>query len=243
MESTFEFLNKTNSIANKFKYVIYDWMAVSMSRIVFLGAPGAGKGTQAQKLADELHIPRLATGDMLRQAIEEGSEVGLNAKAAMDRGDLVPDEVVVGIVEERIKKSDCETGFILDGFPRTVEQAKSLDKMLKKNDIALSDVVCLEVDHEEVIKRQSGRRWAPKSGRVYHITNNPPKTAGKCDETGEDLIQRDDDTEEVLRRRLEVYEELTAPVRGFYEESQGVSAVNGIGAVDAVYADIKSVLK
>lgn len=214
-----------------------------MSRIVFLGAPGAGKGTQAQRLADELHIPRLATGDMLRQAIEEGSEVGLSAKSSMDKGDLVPDEVVVGIVEERIKKADCESGFILDGFPRTVSQAKSLDKMLKKNDIALSDIICLEVDEEEIVKRQAGRLWAPKSGRVYHESANPPKTAGKCDETGEELVKRDDDKEDVVRHRLRVYEELTAPVRDYYVESHGVASINGIGAVDAIFAEIKSALK
>lgn len=214
-----------------------------MTQIVFLGAPGAGKGTQAQMLSDELNVPRLATGDMLRQAIADKTEVGLNAKAAMDAGDLVPDEVVVGIIEGRIAQADCEGGFILDGFPRTVEQAKSLDKMLKKNDIALNHVLCLDVDEEEVVARQSGRRWAPKSGRVYHIVNNPPKVEGKCDESGEDLVQREDDTEEVLRHRLKVYNELTAPVRDYYESTCGVEAVNGMQAVEAVYADIKAVMK
>ena len=180
---------------------------------------------------------------MLRQAIEAGTEVGKSAKSFMDNGDLVPDEVVVGIVEDRIKKDDCVNGFILDGFPRTLSQAKSLDKMLKKNDIGLSDIICLEVDEEEIVQRQAGRLWAPKSGRVYHETANPPKTAGVCDETGEELVKRDDDKEEVVRHRLRVYEELTAPVRGYYEEAHGVIIVNGVQTVDAVYTDIKAAME
>lgn len=213
-----------------------------MTRIVFLGAPGAGKGTQAQKVADKLAIPRLATGDMLRQAIADGTEVGLAAKSLMDKGELVSDEVVVSIIENRIAEADCAHGFILDGFPRTVSQAKSLDKMLKKNDIDLDFVISLEVDEAEIIARHAGRRWAPMSGRVYHVVNNPPKVAGKCDETGEDLIQRADDTAEVMENRLKVYNELTAPVKHYYEETRGVAQVNGIQDVEAVYADILKIL-
>lgn len=207
-------------------------------RIVFLGAPGAGKGTQAQMLADKFDIPQLSTGNMFREAIANGTEIGKKAKSFMDQGNLVPDEITVGIVENRILEGDCEDGFILDGFPRNVSQAESLDKMLEKHNISLDFVFCLEVDEETIVERQSGRLFAPKSGRTYHEINNPPKVAGKCDVTGEDLVRRDDDKEDVVRHRLSVYREQTEPVKSYYEQTGSLIEFDGAQAVEKVFTQL-----
>ncbi len=203
--------------------------------IIFLGAPGAGKGTQAQMLVEKYGIPQLSTGNMLREAIAQGTEIGKQAEILMNRGDLVSDDVVLKIIEDRIKKSDCENGFILDGFPRTVVQAQGLDKMFEKNKLELSHVFCLNVDDDVVVDRQAGRLFAPKSGRVYHARNNPPKVAGKCDVTGEELVKRDDDNEEVLRYRLNVYREQTAPVTTYYAKQGMVQEFDGGQNMNTVF--------
>ena len=203
-------------------------------RIVFLGAPGAGKGTQSQMLVDRYGIPQLSTGNMLRESIEAGLEVGLEAKRYMDAGNLVPDEVVLGIISARIQAEDCSSGFILDGFPRTVAQAEGLDAMLAERGIDLSHVFSLEVDEGTLISRRAGRLYAPKSGRVYHEVNNPPKVAGVCDVSGEELVKRDDDKEEVLRHRLAVYKEQTAPVKDYYTAKNMVQEFDGAQNVEAV---------
>lgn len=206
--------------------------------IIFLGAPGAGKGTQAQKLVEKYGIPQLSTGNMLREAINEGSEIGKKASEIMNRGDLVSDDIVLGIIAERIEHEDCQKGFILDGFPRTVAQAKGLDKLMAEKSLDLSHVFCLNVDDDVVVERQSGRLFAPKSGRVYHEKNNPPKVAGKCDLTGEDLVKRDDDTEEVVRHRLNVYREQTAPVKDYYQNKGMVQEFNGCQSVETVFDEL-----
>lgn len=206
--------------------------------IIFLGAPGAGKGTQAQKLVEKYGIPQLSTGNMLREAIEAGSEVGQEAQAIMSRGDLVSDDVVLNIIADRIIQKDCTNGFILDGFPRTVAQAEGLEKMMAEKGLSLSHVFCLNVNDDVVVDRQSGRLFAPKSGRVYHERNNPPKIEGKCDQTGEELVKREDDTEEVIRHRLEVYREQTAPVKDFYQGQGMVQEFNGCQDVETVFGEL-----
>ena len=211
-------------------------------RVVLMGPPGAGKGTQAQLLSDHLSIPKLSTGDMLRSAVAEGTDLGKQAQAIMAKGDLVPDDVMVGIIEDRLKAPDCAKGFLLDGFPRTIEQAETLDKMLKKHNLALDHIVNLAVDEKAIVERFTGRRVAPQSGRSYHIVHNPPKVAGKCDVTGEALVQRDDDREEVVRHRLEVYRKQTAPVLDFYRAQGRLEEVNGMLPVDQVFEAMLKVL-
>jgi len=182
-------------------------------RIILLGAPGAGKGTQAQFIKEALGIPQVSTGDMLRQAMAEGTELGLKAKKIMESGGLVPDDLMIALVEERLKKIDCKNGFLLDGFPRTLPQAEALTK-----DVGIDCVIEIKVNHEEIIKRLSGRRVHPGSGRVYHHSFHPPKVEGLDDLTGEALIQRDDDKEETVRHRLNVYQTLTHPLVSYYKE-------------------------
>ncbi|HAG52367.1 MAG TPA: adenylate kinase [Alphaproteobacteria bacterium] len=210
--------------------------------IVFMGPPGAGKGTQAQILQENLQIPKLSTGDMLRAAITAGSEVGKKAEALMKNGDLVPDEVVVGIIKERIIQADCATGFILDGFPRTINQAQALDKMLKDNNLIVDKVICLDVNPDIIVARQAGRRIASKSGCVYHVEHNPPKVPGKCDVSGEDLIQRDDDKEDVVRHRLEIYADTVKPILEYYESQSLLHNVKGTSSVEAVKTEILSII-
>lgn len=183
-------------------------------RIILLGAPGAGKGTQAQFLTKKYNIPQISTGDMLRAAIKAGTELGKRAKAAMDAGQLVTDEIIIGLVQDRIVQDDCKNGYLLDGFPRTLPQADAVTNA----GIAIDAVIEIDVPDTEIVKRMSGRRAHLASGRTYHIVYNPPKVEGKDDETGEDLVQRDDDKEEVVLDRLKVYHELTAPLIGYYKE-------------------------
>src|SRR5210317_199930 len=175
-------------------------------RLVLLGGPGAGKGTQANLVKDRYQIPQISTGDMLRAALKEGTELGLKAKAYMDAGKLVPDDVIIGLVKERIKEPDCESGFLFDGFPRTIPQADAM----KEAGVPIEAVVDIDVPDEEIIKRMSGRRVHLASGRTYHIVFNPPKVEGKDDVTGEDLVQRPDDAEDVVKDRLSVYHEQTS---------------------------------
>ena len=183
-------------------------------KIVLLGPPGAGKGTQAETLCKTFSIPHISTGNMLREAVEEETDLGLEAKALMDAGILVSDEVIVGLVEDRISKADCEKGFLFDGFPRTIPQAQAL----VDRDIFIYAVVEIHVPDEDIIERMSGRRMHPGSGRNYHVIYNPPKIEGKDDLTGEDLVQREDDKPETVKDRLEVYQKQTAPLINFYSE-------------------------
>ncbi len=212
-------------------------------RFVLMGPPGAGKGTQAQRLAEQKELLVLSTGDILRGEVAQGTELGTVAKSYMDSGDLVPDDLIIQMIEKRISSETNAKGFIFDGFPRTVAQAKALEDMLAKNDERLDAVIMLEVADEVVVKRQAGRRVAPQSGRVYHVVNNPPKVEGKCDETGEALIQREDDKEEVVRNRLHVYAEQTAPVAGFYEQVGLLTKIDGTQEMDAVTSQILAAIE
>ena len=183
-------------------------------KIILLGPPGAGKGTQAETLCKTFSIPHISTGNMLREAVEEETDLGLEAKALMDAGILVSDEVIVGLVEDRISKADCEKGFLFDGFPRTIPQAQAL----VNRDIFIDAVVEIHVPDEDIVERMSGRRMHPGSGRNYHVGYNPPQIDGKDDLTGEDLVQREDDKPETVKDRLKVYEKQTAPLINFYSE-------------------------
>jgi adenylate kinase len=215
-------------------------------RLILLGGPGAGKGTQANLVKDRYQIPQISTGDMLRAALKEGTELGLKAKEYMDAGKLVPDDVIIGLVKERIKEPDCESGFLFDGFPRTIPQADAM----KEAGVPIEAVVDIDVPDEEIIKRMSGRRVHLASGRTYHIVFNPPKEEGKDDETGEPLIQRDDDQEETVRKRLDVYHAQTEPLIGYYKdwEKSGESAapkyirIDGVGKVDEIRDQIYAAL-
>ena len=182
-------------------------------RIILLGAPGAGKGTQAQFLTKKYNIPQISTGDMLRAAIKEGTELGKAAKAAMDAGQLVSDDIIIGLVKERIAQDDCKNGYLLDGFPRTLPQADAVTNA----GIKIDAVIEIDVPDEEIVKRMSGRRAHLASGRTYHVIYNPPKVEGKDDITGEDLVQRDDDKEEVVKERLKTYHDQTEPLIDYYK--------------------------
>ncbi len=215
-------------------------------RLILLGGPGAGTGTQANLVKDRYQIPQISTGDMLRAAQKEGTELGLKAKAYMDAGKLVPDDVIIGLVKERIKEPDCEKGFLFDGFPRTIPQADAM----KEAGVPIEAVVDIDVPDGEIIKRMSGRRVHLASGRTYHIVFNPPKEEGKDDETGEPLIQRDDDKEETVHKRLDVYHAQTEPLVDYYKdwEKSGESAtpkyirIDGVGKVEEIRDQIYAAL-
>lgn len=204
-------------------------------RLILLGAPGAGKGTQAQFICEKYGIPQISTGDMLRAAVKAGTELGLQAKEVMDSGGLVSDDIIIGLVKERISEADCANGFLFDGFPRTIPQAQAMVEA----GVDIDHVVEIAVEDEEIVSRLSGRRVHPGSGRVYHVMHNPPKSSGIDDETGEALVQRDDDQEETVRKRLEVYHSQTSPLIDFYEHMDGGGApayhrVEGIGSVEEI---------
>jgi adenylate kinase len=215
-------------------------------RLILLGGPGAGKGTQANYVKEQYQIPQISTGDMLRAAVKAGTELGKKAKEVMDAGKLVPDDVIIGLVKERIKESDCAKGFLFDGFPRTIPQADAM----KEAGVKIDAVVDIDVPDEEIIKRMSGRRVHLPSGRTYHIVFNPPKEEGKDDVTGEPLIQRDDDKEETVRKRLEVYHDQTEPLIGYYKnwESSGEAEapkyirIEGVGKVGEIRDQIFTAL-
>jgi adenylate kinase len=212
-------------------------------RIVLLGPPGAGKGTQAKFICETFGIPQISTGDMLRAAVSAGSELGNRVKAVMDSGALVSDDIIIELVKERIAAADCSSGFLFDGFPRTIPQAKALDEA----NVILDYVVEITVPDEEIVKRMSGRRVHPQSGRVYHIAFNPPRDQGKDDVTGEPLIQRDDDREETVRERLDVYHRQTHPLVEFYQRKSRESAlsfvaVEGVGEVKDIQQRIIAAL-
>ena len=197
-------------------------------RLILLGAPGAGKGTQAQYICEKYGIPQISTGDMLRAAVKAGTPLGMAAKKVMDAGHLVSDDIIVGLVKERLKAPDCARGYLFDGFPRTIPQAEAM----KKEAIAIDAVLEIDVPDEEIIARMSGRRVHPASGRTYHVKFNPPKAEGKDDVTGEPLIQRDDDKEETVRKRLEVYRAQTRPLVQYYAPI--LSKIPGSGTVEEI---------
>lgn len=212
-------------------------------RIILLGAPGAGKGTQAQFLMGKYGIPQISTGDMLRAAIKAGTELGMAAKKVMDEGKLVSDELIIGLVKERIAQADCQKGFLLDGFPRTIPQADAM----KQNDVKVDHVLEFDLDDEVIVERMAGRRVHSASGRVYHTTYNPPKVEGKDDITGEDLVTRPDDEEATVRKRLTVYHEQTKPLVDYYqaEAEQGACQYHRLDAsqpVDDVSAKLSALL-
>lgn len=206
-------------------------------RLILLGAPGAGKGTQAQFITDKYDIPQISTGDMLRAAVKAGTELGKQAKVVMDAGELVSDDIIIGLVKERVTEADCANGYLLDGFPRTIPQAEAM----RENGIDVDYVVEIDVPDEEIVKRLGGRRVHPESGRVYHVVYNPPKVEGKDDVTGDDLVQRQDDQEETVKKRLGVYHDQTSPLVTFYSDwhAQDESAptyinIPGTGTVDDI---------
>jgi len=211
--------------------------------IIFLGAPGAGKGTQAANVAQGLKLVHIASGDLFRQAIEEGSELGIQAKSYMEKGILVPDEITIRMVLERISAPDCEAGVILDGFPRNLEQAEALDKALARQDKAIDKVVYIEVSEEELLRRLSGRWICRNCQAVYHTTNSPPKVWGKCNQCGNELYQRPDDTAETVKKRLEVYFAQTAPLIKYYAQAGKLLEVNGGGGMDEVSKKIVAALR
>jgi len=202
--------------------------------LILLGPPGCGKGTHAKILIDTYHIPQISTGDILREAIKKESPLGIEAKTHMDQGSLVPDHLVIKIIEERLKQADCNRGFILDGFPRTVAQAEALDTTLAGMGSKLECVFSIEVDDEELIKRLTGRRVCRKCGESYHIEFNPPRQEGLCDSCQGELYQRDDDKEETIKNRLKVYQDQTSPLINFYQRKKVLHSVDGIGSIEEI---------
>lgn len=207
--------------------------------IIFLGAPGAGKGTQAERIAEAYSIPTVSTGNMIREALANGTEMGLKAKAFIEAGQLVPDEVVIGIIKERLAKDDCANGFILDGFPRTIPQAEALEEM----GINIDKVVDIDVPDEVIKNRMGGRRVCPKCGAPYHIETLKPKVEGICDKCGTELQQRKDDKPETVADRLHVYHEQTEPLKGFYEARGKLASIDGLGDIDEITKRVKNALE
>lgn len=216
-------------------------------KIILLGAPGAGKGTQAQLIMDKFGIPQISTGDMLRAAVKAGTPLGLKAKDIMSSGGLVPDDLIIALVKERIKAPDCENGFLFDGFPRTIPQAEAL----LEAGIEIDHVIEIDVADEEIVSRLAGRRVHEPSGRVYHISHQPPKQEGLDDITGEPLVQREDDKEETVRKRLDVYHEQTKPLVKFYQDLEAsghpqapkYTQISGVGDIDDIRTQLESVLQ
>ncbi|HEY6874004.1 MAG TPA: adenylate kinase [Geobacteraceae bacterium] len=211
--------------------------------LILLGPPGAGKGTQAKILTKKYQIPQISTGDILRAAVKEQTPMGIKAKEFMDEGALVTDEVVVGIVKERLAKPDCANGFILDGFPRTVHQADALRQMLGALGEAIDHVISISVDKEELLERVTGRRTCRSCGKGFHVTFDPPRVDGVCDECGGTLYQRDDDSEETMRKRLDVYEAQTAPLIAYYAKESLLRTIDGIGAIDDIQRNLLGILE
>jgi adenylate kinase len=210
--------------------------------LILLGPPGAGKGTQAERLVDDFDLPYYATGDILRAAVQEQTELGKKAKEYMDRGDLVPDEIIIDVVTDRIDSSEAEDGFLLDGFPRNLEQAHALDEELDRLGRELTAALHIEVSDDEVIRRLSGRRVCTKNGHLYHVEFDPPKNEGVCDQDGSKLIQRDDDHPDTVRHRLEVYREQTSPLADFYEERGLLRRFDGARPTPEVHDHIRATL-
>lgn len=211
-------------------------------RLVLLGAPGAGKGTQAKKLIEKYNTPQISTGDLLRAAVGEGTDLGIEAKGYMDKGELVPDSVVLGMVEERLQQDDCKDGYILDGFPRNTAQAEALDAMLDKLGMPLDAALSVDVPIDDLMKRLTGRRTCKECGQMYNVHFSAPATEGACDKCSGELYQRDDDQEETISKRLEVYEEQTAPLIDYYSGKGILKSVRGTGDIEEIFANVQSTL-
>ena len=211
-------------------------------RLILLGPPGSGKGTQANLLQEKFDIPKISTGDILRAAVEDDSALGKRAKKFMDKGELVPDEVVIGLIKERIVEPDCQEGYILDGFPRTIVQAEKLGETLTALDQDLDSAVDLEVDPEELLVRLTGRRTCKNCGTMFHQTTHPPKVDGVCDECGGELYQRPDDNKETIVKRLEIYEKETAPLKEFYRKQGKLKVIQGYGGMDKIFSELCKVV-
>jgi adenylate kinase len=212
-------------------------------RVVFLGPPGAGKGTQARSLAREAGVPQISTGDILREAVAAGTPLGQQAKGFMDRGELVPDDVIVGVIGDRLNQPDATRGFLFDGFPRTLGQAEALDRLLTSRGEHLDAVVFFDVAEAELLRRLTGRRVCRQCGASFHVLSNAPKRAGACDRCGGGLYQRDDDSEATVRRRLDVYARQTEPLLAFYGARGLLTRLDGEGAIDAIQAELTRVLE
>lgn len=212
-------------------------------RLVLLGAPGAGKGTQAKKLIETYGIPQISTGDILRKAVADGTPLGKEAKSYMDKGELVPDSVVIGLVKERIAQDDCKKGYILDGFPRNTAQAEVLDKVLAEMGAPLDTALSVDVEKDVLMKRLTGRRTCRKCQQMYNIYFSLPKKEGVCDKCGGDLFQRDDDKEETIRKRLDVYDAQTSPLMNYYKERRILKSVQGTGSIDEIFKNVCTVLE
>ena len=211
-------------------------------KIIMLGAPGAGKGTQAKKIAAKYGIPHISTGDIFRANIKNGTELGLKAKSYMDAGGLVPDEITIGMLLDRIHQADCENGYVLDGFPRTIPQAESLTEALKKNGESIDFAVNVDVPDENIISRMSGRRACLNCGATYHIVYNAPKKEGVCDACGQELVLREDDKPKTVKKRLDVYHDQTQPLIDYYTEQGVLKTVDGTRSLDEVFQEIVGVL-
>lgn len=211
-------------------------------KIVLLGPPGAGKGTQAKSISNKYSIPHISTGDIFRKNISENTPLGIEAKSYMDNGQLVPDEVTINMVKDRLQQDDCSTGYLLDGFPRTVVQADALNSFLIERGEQLDTALLIKVPNEFILDRMTGRRVCPSCGASYHVKFNPPSSEGKCDLCGSEVIQRKDDTVETVKERLDVYEKETQPLIDFYGEKQLLSAVDGTKAINEVFRGICEIL-
>jgi adenylate kinases len=211
-------------------------------KIIMLGAPGAGKGSQASRIAKEYQLPHISTGDIFRANLKEETELGKRAKSFMDKGELVPDDITIAMLLDRIHKEDCKNGYILDGFPRTIPQAEALKEALAKKDEKIDLALDVEASDELIIKRMAGRRTCPACGAIYHIVTLPPKTEGICDRCGADLIQRKDDNEETVKNRLKIYHEVTEPLISYYKKEGILEEIDGAEELDKVFEKVKRII-
>lgn len=211
-------------------------------KIIMLGAPGAGKGSQASRIAKEYQLPHISTGDIFRANLKEETELGKRAKSFMDKGELVPDDITIAMLLDRIHKEDCKNGYILDGFPRTIPQAEALKEALAKKDEKIDLALDVEASDELIIKRMAGRRTCPACGAIYHIVTLPPKTEGICDRCGTDLIQRKDDNEETVKNRLKIYHEVTEPLISYYKKEGILEEIDGAEELDKVFEKVKRII-
>ena len=212
-------------------------------RLVLLGAPGAGKGTQAKMLIEKYKIPQISTGDILRKAVADGTPLGKEAKVIMDKGELVPDKIVLGLVEERVKQDDCKKGFILDGFPRNTAQAEALDKMLNAMGLPIDSALSVDVPKDDLMKRLTGRRTCKNCQQMYNVYYSPPKKDALCDKCGGELFQRGDDKEDTIKKRLEVYDAQTAPLIDYYNKKGILKSVMGVGNIDEIFNKVCALLE
>ncbi len=211
-------------------------------RLILLGPPGAGKGTQAKLLAEKFNIQQISTGDILRQAVKNKTEMGLKAKSYMDQGKLVPDNVVIGIIKDRLDNPDCSAGFILDGFPRTIQQAEALSQALKQMEMDIDHLIDIEIDFDNLIQRLTGRWTCRECGEGYHKMSNPPKKEGVCDKCDGELYQRDDDKEETIQKRFEVYRKETEPLKDYYQKNGKLNAIKGDGGIQEIFSRITNLI-